>query len=179
MPLELLTFCDSVSYFVAMLLWCSRDALVLHFTLMYCFFYLKVLSSEKRGNLKVVAFDRSPFKLFTLRFSNKSVQTPSCERPRTAQRTLFLSFESNNCFPITVQCRRLMKKSGKLPCHVVNSNIAIGSLPTLQLSVWCENRVAARHYADIGKQLLLANSRNRVRGAVLGLSQDGACTNLC
>jgi hypothetical protein len=26
-----------------------------------------------------------------------------------------------------------MKKSGKLSCHVVNSNIAIGSLPTLQI----------------------------------------------
>ncbi len=65
-------------------------------------FDLKVLSNEKRGNLKVVAFDRSPFKLFTLRFSNKSMQAPSCERPRTDQRTLFLSFESNNCFPITV-----------------------------------------------------------------------------
>jgi hypothetical protein len=54
---------------------------------------LKVLSNEKRGNLKVEAFDRSPFKLFTLRFSNKSVQAPSCERPRTAQRTMFLSFK--------------------------------------------------------------------------------------
>jgi hypothetical protein len=63
---------------------------------------LKVLSNEKIGNLKVVAFDRSPFKLFTLRFSNKSMQAPSYERQRTAQRTLFLSFESNNCFPITV-----------------------------------------------------------------------------
>jgi hypothetical protein len=28
-----------------------------------------------------------------------------------------------------------MKKSGKLACHVVNSNIAIGSLPTLQISL--------------------------------------------
>jgi hypothetical protein len=28
-----------------------------------------------------------------------------------------------------------MKKSGKLACHVVNSNIAIGSLPTLQIEV--------------------------------------------
>ncbi len=28
-----------------------------------------------------------------------------------------------------------MKKSVKLACHVVNSNIAIGSLPTLQISV--------------------------------------------
>jgi hypothetical protein len=38
--------------------------------------------------------------------------------------------------------------------------------------------VAARHYADIGIQLLFANNRNRVRGAVSGLSQDGACTGL-
>jgi hypothetical protein len=36
--------------------------------------WLKVLTNEKRGGLKVVAFDRFPFKLFTLRFSNKSVQ---------------------------------------------------------------------------------------------------------
>ena len=28
-----------------------------------------------------------------------------------------------------------MKKFGKLACHVVNSNIGIGSLPTLQISV--------------------------------------------
>jgi hypothetical protein len=41
---------------------------------------LKVLSNEKRGDLKVVAFDRSPFKLFMLRFSNKSMQASSCER---------------------------------------------------------------------------------------------------
>jgi hypothetical protein len=27
-----------------------------------------------------------------------------------------------------------MKKSAKLACHMVNSNIAIGSLPTLQMS---------------------------------------------
>jgi hypothetical protein len=41
----------------------------------YCFvlkkglpiFRLKVLTNEKRGGLKVVAFDKSPFKLFTLR----------------------------------------------------------------------------------------------------------------
>jgi hypothetical protein len=63
---------------------------------------LKVLTNENRGGLKVVAFDKSPFKLFTLRFSTKSVQAPSCKRPKTTQRTLFLSFEINNCFPITV-----------------------------------------------------------------------------
>jgi hypothetical protein len=82
----------------------------------------------------VVTFDRSPFKLFTLRFSNKLVQAPSCERPRSAQRTLFMSFEINNCFQISVKRRSFMKKSLKLACHVVNSNIAIGSLPTLQIS---------------------------------------------
>ncbi len=70
-------------------------------------------------------------KLFTLRFSNKFVLAPSCKRPKTTQRTLFLSFESNNCFPITI---RLKKKSGKHAFHMENSNIAIGSLPTLQTS---------------------------------------------
>ncbi len=94
--------------------------------------HLKVMANEKRGVLAVVSFDRSRFKLFSRKFSNKCVLAPSCERLKTALRTLFLSFESNICFPITVQCRRLMKKSGKLACHVVNSNIAIGSLPTLQ-----------------------------------------------
>ncbi len=80
-----------------------------------------------------------------------------------------------------------MKKSGKLAYHVVNSNNAIGSLPTLKISVGmlalfekiyyevlilkyrggctirCEKYVAARHYAVICKQLLNANYRNRVR----------------
>jgi hypothetical protein len=99
--------------------------------------------------------------------------------------------------------------------HVGNSNIAIGSLPPLQISrytvivalfekiyhefqffpssqisgrmfntvvsVKCMMWKACRSptlYADIGIQLLFANNRNRVRGAVLGLSQDGACTDL-
>ncbi len=48
----------------------------------------------------------------------------------------------------------------------------------LQLSVWCEKCVAARHYSVIGKQLLFANNRNRVRWVFLCLSQDEACTDL-
>jgi hypothetical protein len=60
---------------------------------------LKVLTNEKRDGLKVVAFNRPLFKLCTLRFSDKA---PSCEMPKTTQRNLFLSFEINNCFPITV-----------------------------------------------------------------------------
>jgi hypothetical protein len=57
---------------------------------------------EKRGGLGVVSFDRSPLKLFWLKFSNKSVQAPSCERPKTTQRTLFPLFANNNCFQITL-----------------------------------------------------------------------------
>ncbi len=106
----------------------------------------------------------------------------------------------------------LSEKSVKLVCHVGNSNIAVGSLPTLPISlvivalfekiyyevrflpssqisgrmystvvsinVWCEKGVAARHYANIGTHILFANNRNSVRGTVLSLSQDGACTDL-
>ncbi len=59
----------------------------------------KVLTNEKRGGLRVVSFDRSCFKLFSLLFSNKLMQAPSCERHKTVQRTLFLFFANNNCFP--------------------------------------------------------------------------------
>jgi hypothetical protein len=38
--------------------------------------------------------------------------------------------------------------------------------------------IKLRRYTAIWKQLLFANYRNRVRGAVLGLSQDGYCTDL-
>ncbi len=34
------------------------------------------------------------------------------------------------------------------------------------------------HYTVIGKQLFILNDRNRVRWVVLGLLQDGACTDL-
>ncbi len=88
-----------------------------------------------KGWLNLVSFDLSRFKLFTLKFSKESVQTSSCNRPKTAQRILFLSFEINNYFPITVQLRRMMKKSAKHACHVVNSNIAVDSLATLQISL--------------------------------------------
>ncbi len=70
--------------------------------------YLKVLTNKKRGGLKVATFDRSPFKLFSLKFSAKSVKALSCERLKTIQRTLFLSFEIKNCFPITVLRRSFM-----------------------------------------------------------------------
>jgi hypothetical protein len=50
-------------------------------------------TNEKKGGLKVVAFDRPPFELFVLRFSKKSVRAPSYERHKTTQQNLFLSFE--------------------------------------------------------------------------------------
>ncbi len=52
------------------------------------------------------------------------------------------------------------------------------TIPLFQISVWCEKHVTARHYADIGIQLWFSNNRNWVSWAVLGLSQDRACTNL-
>ncbi len=36
-------------------------------------YILKVLTNEKRGGLSVVSFDRSPFQIFSLKFSNKLV----------------------------------------------------------------------------------------------------------
>ncbi len=64
---------------------------------------LKVLlTNEKRDGLSVVSFDRSPFKIFSLKFSNKLVQAPSCERHKTAPRTLFPLFANYNCCPITL-----------------------------------------------------------------------------
>ncbi len=61
---------------------------------------LKILTNEKRGGLAMVS--RSPFKVFSLHFSNKSMQAPSGGRTKTTQRTLFLSFATNNCFPTSL-----------------------------------------------------------------------------
>jgi hypothetical protein len=49
----------------------------------------------------VVVFDRSPLKLFSLRFSKKSVQAPSRGSSKITQRTLFKSFAFNICLLIT------------------------------------------------------------------------------
>ncbi len=59
---------------------------------------LRGTTNEKRGELTVLLFDRFNFKLFTLKFLSKSVLSWSCERPKTAQRTLFILF-GNNLFP--------------------------------------------------------------------------------
>ncbi len=39
--------------------------------------------------------------------------------------------------------------------------------------------IKLRRYTDIGKQLFISNDRHRVRWEVLGLSQDGVCTDSC
>ncbi len=57
------------------------------------------MTNEKRGGLTVILFDRSRFQLFTLKFSNKFVQSSSCERPKTAQRTLFFFIWNQQLFP--------------------------------------------------------------------------------
>ncbi len=97
---------------------------------------LKVLTNEKRGGLAVVTFDRYRFKLFSRKFSNKFVLAPSCERPKTAP---------CSANPVSVIWKQQLfhnngivseayEKIWELACHVVNSNIAIGSFPTLQTS---------------------------------------------
>jgi hypothetical protein len=48
---------------------------------------------------------------------------------------MLLLFANTNRFPIILQCRRCMEKSGKIASHVLNSNNAINSLPTLQISL--------------------------------------------
>ncbi len=78
------------------------------------FLNLKLLTNEKRGGLRVILFDRSPFKLFSRKFSKESVQAPSYERPRTAPRPLFVSFAINNCFQISVTHRSCMKNPRNL-----------------------------------------------------------------
>ncbi len=61
-----------------------------------------VFTNEKRGVFTLVSFVRSRFKLYSRKFSKKLVQAPSCERHKTALRTLFLLSANYNCFPITL-----------------------------------------------------------------------------
>ncbi len=88
-------------------------------------FALKVLTNEKIGGLRVISFDRSPFKLFSRKFSKESVQAPSCERLKTTQRPLFLLFANNNWFPITLLCLAATHFSHRK----LNWNIGIVHLP--------------------------------------------------
>ncbi len=82
---------------------------------------LKVLTNEKRGGLRVISFDRSPFKLISRKFSEESVQAPLCERHKTTQRTLFILFANKNWFPITLLCLAATDFSH----HTLNWNIGI------------------------------------------------------
>ncbi len=58
---------------------------------------LKVFTNEKRGGLRVISFNRPPFKLLSRKFSKESVQAPSCERHKTTQRT-----------PVYIICKQLL-----------------------------------------------------------------------
>jgi hypothetical protein len=66
------------------------------------------------------------------------VQTPSCERPKTAQQILFLSFEIKNClklFPNNRIASEAYEIVQERASHVLNSNIAIDSFPRLLISL--------------------------------------------
>jgi hypothetical protein len=125
-----------------------------HLWVVECRYTLKVLINEKRGGLTVILFDRSSFHLFTLKFSNKSVQSSSCERSKTAQWTPFLSLEINNCFPIQTSLLVLSRHSKyryELLCYLKRFIMKFRFIPSSQISgrmfqwsVWCEKCVAAR-----------------------------------
>jgi hypothetical protein len=44
-----------------------------HYSQILNVFDLKVLTNEKRGGLRIISLDRSPFKLFSRKFSKESV----------------------------------------------------------------------------------------------------------
>ncbi len=101
---------------------------------------------------KEVGWKWCRFKQLTLKFSKKSVQTPSCKRTKTTQWRLFLLFEINNCFQITAYCRRCIgEKSGNLQAT-----------------------------CSIQKTLFILCRQSKYRWGLLrffGLSQDGPWTN--
>ncbi len=156
--------------------------------------------------------ERSPFKIFSLIFSNKFVQAPSCERPKTARRTLFLSFANYNCFQISYSVGlrnpfhsiHLIKTTVlyilpdiwdsknrssiinlfqiKLQFFAIFWSVGKEPIAMFEFTTWhasfTDFFIKLLRYTAIWKQLFFANDRNRVRGAVLGLSQNGACTEM-
>jgi hypothetical protein len=58
-----------------------------------------------------------------------------------------------------------MKKSGKLVYHVVNSNIAINTLPILTVfsNIGEDVQYSTVVSISVGKQLFISNDRHRVR----------------
>ena len=88
---------------------------------------------------------------------------------------LFFADTPNNAIVLRRHSKQNIIESRSLPTSQISGRFTI---PLFQLSVWCEKCVAARHYADVGIQLLFANNRNRVRCVVFCLSEDGACTDL-
>ncbi len=61
-------------------------------------YWLKVSIIEKRGGLKAVSLDRSRFKLFTLWFSNKSVQPNPLKDLKLLNEPCFCHLKSINRF---------------------------------------------------------------------------------
>ncbi len=100
-------------------------------------------------------------------------------------------------------CRRLIKNSGKLACHMLNWNNAVNFflwskyrwvlwrnferfmmesrfllfslLPLFLCTALWEHCV---YWCSVSKQLLYSNNRNRVCWSIFGISQDGVCTDL-
>ncbi len=81
----------------------------------------------------------------------------------------------------TRNCLRLRQR-GLNPMHLVRCLFLL-SPPFLCVAYSCAvvDEKRSHHWCDttvIGKQLFISNDKNRVRWVVLGLLQDGACTDL-
>jgi hypothetical protein len=76
-----------------------------------------------------------------LKFSKESVQTLSGERPKTAQRTLFLSFEINNCLQISAQFELKQRYCTSSPMFEMTARID-------SRNVWCFSKDTS--LTDIG-----------------------------
>jgi hypothetical protein len=75
---------------------------------------------------------------------------------------------------------KFFSNNATIPCDIWS--VDKEPIAMLKFTMWhasfADFFIQLRRNTVIWKQLLFANDRNRVRGAVLGLSQDGACTDL-
>jgi hypothetical protein len=96
-----------------------------------CKHILKVLTNEKRGRLAVVSFDRSRFKLFSRKFSNKFVLPRPVRGLKLLREPCFCLLKAIIVSQWRYSVGGLWKNLGNLHATWwIQTNIAIGSLPT-------------------------------------------------
>ena len=75
------------------------------FGIYYCTkHHLKVFTNEKRGGLRVISFNRPPFKLLSRNFQKNLCRPHPVRGIKPLSEHLFLLFANNYWFPITLLC---------------------------------------------------------------------------